>query len=156
MAADKDPNYKKAWSKTPRAKYAVHKAQARSRGIEFTLTFEEWWALWEPHWSERGRKPSQYCMTRKNDTGGYTCGNVVVKPVGDNISEQLVSGAHASRKLSFEDIREIRKLSGLLTDAEIGQRFGVSQPHVTRVLNGKRGHYVAKEAKLVQLTALSS
>jgi len=145
VARYKDPDYKKEWAKTPRAKYTVQRAQAKSRGIEFTLTFEEWWSLWEPHWTDRGTAPGQYCMTRNNDAGGYVFGNVAVKQVGSNLSEQLVSGAHATRKLSAKDMSEIRLLSGVLSDAEIAKQFGVSQPHVTRIMNGLRGDYVAKE-----------
>jgi hypothetical protein len=142
MGTYKDPDYKKNWSKTPRAKYTTHRAQAKSRGVEFTLTFEEWCALWEPHWSERGKKPGQYCMTRKNDAGNYSLGNVEVSPVAANLAEQLVSGAHVARKLTADDHRQIKKMSGLFTDSEIAKSFGVSQPYVTSVLNGERGAYM--------------
>jgi len=140
-----DPEYKKKWAKTPRARYSFHKAHAKARGLAFDLSFAEWWSLWEPYWAQRGRKPGQYCMTRNNDTGGYVMGNVSVKPVAGNLSDQLVSGAHKTRTLSASDISEIKCLTMMMTDAEIAKRFGVSQPHVTRILNGLRGEYIAKE-----------
>ena len=145
MTGHKDPNYKAKWAKSPRARYTVHKAHAKSRGVEFTLTFEAWWALWEPHWAQRGKRVGDYCMARSDDKGGYTPGNVVVKPVEANLVEQLSSGAHVTRKLSRSDLKAIRALVNQISDAEIASRFGVSQPHVTRILNGVRGRLIGKE-----------
>ena len=134
MSTYKDPDYKKKWAKTPRAKYAQHKAQAKARGVQFSLSFEDWWSLWEPHWLERGRSAAQYCMSRHDDTGGYVVGNVEVKQVSSNISEQLVSGAHVTRKLTAKAVAQIKSMVNVVPDAKIAKMFGVSQPHITRIL----------------------
>jgi len=50
--------------KTPQQKYGNHKVSAKSRGIPFNLTFEEWWSLWEPHWEFRGSQAHELVMCR--------------------------------------------------------------------------------------------
>jgi hypothetical protein len=72
----------------PRSKYHVQRAQAVRRGIDFFLTFDEWWSLWEPHWSKRGKKSNDLCMARTGDTGPYAVGNVKIITVRDNLKER--------------------------------------------------------------------
>jgi len=64
----------------PRERWRVHRGHARDRGIEFTLTFEEWWKIWQDsgHWDQRGQGSNEYCMARHNDTGPYAVGNVSI------------------------------------------------------------------------------
>ena len=59
---------------------------ARLRGIDFTLTFEQWWDIWQQSgkWNERGRKKDQYVMSRIGDTGPYELGNVFIQSNADN------------------------------------------------------------------------
>jgi hypothetical protein len=80
--------------RTPeRKKYDDQKAKAKCRGIEFTLTFEEWWDIWQQSgkWAERGIRKGQYVMSRNADIGGYTLGNVKIQTVGDNNKEAFVT-----------------------------------------------------------------
>ena len=72
-----------------RKKYQTHKGKAKRRGVEFSLTFEEWLSIWlsSVHLSERGRAVNQYCMCRKLDKGGYTVGNVRIRTVKHNQKE---------------------------------------------------------------------
>lgn len=82
---------------SPRVKYAKHRHNAAERGIEFDLTFDEWWAIWEPHFSRRGRTtamPMQMCRTR--DEGGYTLGNVRIATIKENAAERGVAQRVAS------------------------------------------------------------
>ena len=67
-----------------RAKYRDHKRRAETRGIEFLLTFEEWWAMWEPHYSKMGRGKGKMCMCRNLDKGPYSVGNVRIDYVESN------------------------------------------------------------------------
>jgi hypothetical protein len=48
------------------------------RGIEFKLTFEEWFCWWMDtgHYMERGREVGKYVMARKGDKGAYELGNI--------------------------------------------------------------------------------
>lgn len=72
---------------TPRARFAQHRAGAKLRGIPFLLSFEEWWALWEPHWEKRGRGSFDMCMCRRHDAGGYEVGNVRIATNRENKHE---------------------------------------------------------------------
>jgi hypothetical protein len=65
-------------------RYTQHKANAKARGIAFTLTLEEWTGVWGDKFALRGPKLGQYVMARKNDQGGYTPGNVEIIPAQAN------------------------------------------------------------------------
>jgi hypothetical protein len=56
-----------------RKKYRAHKSGAEKRGIEFRLTFEEWFFIWltSGHLHERGKGKNKYCMARNGDKGAY-------------------------------------------------------------------------------------
>lgn len=66
--------------------YRQHKNNSASRGIAFDLTLGQWWAVWQSsgHAHERGRGVGKYCMSRINDSGGYTLGNVHIQPCVEN------------------------------------------------------------------------
>ena len=66
--------------KSPKRRYQEHKQHARSRGVPFTLTYEQWWAIWQESgkWSKRGKGRGRYCMHRIRDEGGYSLGNVYI------------------------------------------------------------------------------
>lgn len=63
---------------------------AKRPGIEFRLSFEEWWAIWElsGRWSERGRGGEKYCMCRFGDVGHYSVGNVFIATNSENASNK--------------------------------------------------------------------
>ena len=72
---------------TPRMRYCQHKASARQRGIEFDLTFDEWWAIWQPHYAQRGRGSGHLQMCRTGDVGPYAVGNVRIDTMKSNMRE---------------------------------------------------------------------
>lgn len=74
-----------------RSKYTAHKAHAARRGIEFHLTFGEWWSLWEPHYHNRGRGKGKLCMCRTLDRGPYAVGNVRIDYNVSNGHEKVSS-----------------------------------------------------------------
>src|SRR3989338_4699689 len=69
--------YVRVFQKTPRGKYAIYKQHARDTKRDFTLTLDEFTALW--------RQPCFYCNTsidtigldRINNNKGYILDNVV-------------------------------------------------------------------------------
>ena len=77
--------------KLAKSKYNAHRSSAKGRGIEFLLTFEEWWALWEPHWHMRGQASHQMCMCRTRDEGAYAVGNVRIATNKENKQEAAVT-----------------------------------------------------------------
>lgn len=66
------------------------RSRARKRGIEFLLSFEEWFKVWDDsgHLHEKGRLKHQYCMARNGDKGPYAVGNVSIITVGENVRQQ--------------------------------------------------------------------
>jgi len=78
-----DDDYKK----TPLFYFHIQKCNAKSRGICWDLTINEWWYIWQTsgHWSDRGR--GKYVMARHGDTGGYTIDNVYITTASENSSE---------------------------------------------------------------------
>jgi hypothetical protein len=72
-----------------RIRYNGHKSNAKVRGIEFLLTFEEWRDIWlaSGKWEERGNFSWSYCMSRKDDMGPYAVGNVHIITQEQNLSD---------------------------------------------------------------------
>lgn len=73
---------------TARQKYAQHKSNAHRRGIEFDLSFDEWWEIWAPHWAQRGSHSGGKVMCRTHDKGPYKAGNVRIDTVKGNAAER--------------------------------------------------------------------
>ena len=73
----------------PRYRFSIQRSHAKRRGIEWQMTFEEWFAVWQEsgHWHERGNRVGQYVMARHGDTGPYSPDNVSIVTCSQNISE---------------------------------------------------------------------
>ncbi|MGH8235425.1 MAG: hypothetical protein ACREXP_00195 [Steroidobacteraceae bacterium] len=94
------------WKRTPKGRFANHKQHARSRGVPFLLTFDEWWGLWAPYFDERGNdSPDAYVMSRHGDEGPYALGNVSIKRHRENVAERnsLFAKARRQRGLTADD-----------------------------------------------------
>lgn len=78
------------WIATPKGKYSIHKRKARQRGIEFKLSFDEWWDIWQTSgkWNERGQ--TGYCMCRNKDEGAYETDNVRIDTWESNSKENYL------------------------------------------------------------------
>ena len=74
-----------------RQKYDSHKRSAANRGVEFLLTFDEWWEIWEPHYENMGVGKGKMCMCRTLDAGPYAVGNVRIDYNVSNGHEKVVS-----------------------------------------------------------------
>jgi len=59
---------------------------ARNRGIGWSLTFPEWFSIWEKsgHLAERGVGRDKFCMARKGDVGPYAAENVYITTIAEN------------------------------------------------------------------------
>lgn len=77
--------------KTPKGIYRTHRYNAERREIPFDLSFEDWWKVWQDSgmWDIRGVGRDKACMSRINDEGGYSLGNVEIKLQWENRSEYL-------------------------------------------------------------------
>lgn len=80
-------------ARTSFSKFQGQRRCAAERGIDFTLTFEEWSQVWAEsgHWLERGCRRGQYVMARHGDAGPYAVGNVSIKLHEDNCREAAPS-----------------------------------------------------------------
>lgn len=75
-----------------KGRYNSHKSNARYRGIEFNLTFEQWYDWWLSQGIDKntvdikhdGQSP---CMCRFNDIGAYEIGNIYFDTRSNNIRD---------------------------------------------------------------------
>lgn len=83
------PTHNRDGSQTTWGMYYLHLRGAEHRGIRFTLTFDEWVAIWKAsgHFHERGVWKGQYVMARFGDKGAYEVGNVKIVTNQQNIAE---------------------------------------------------------------------
>lgn len=112
------------YKRTPRGKFANHKQHARSRGVPFLLTFDQWWAIWAPHFDARGNaNADQFVMCRLNDEGPYAVGNVEIRTHASNVAERnaLYAKARRQKGLTADDF-EIYENGGFR------QRVGAERP----------------------------
>ena len=58
--------------------WATSRAQAHFRSEVWELTFEEYLAIWRPHWSRRGRESDSLCLTRIDFSEPWCTDNVAL------------------------------------------------------------------------------
>lgn len=75
------------WMNTPKGIFSVQKRKAKQRRIEWCLSFDEWWDLWQQSgkWDLRGT--DGYVMCRTGDTGPYSIDNVRIDSFSNNSLE---------------------------------------------------------------------
>lgn len=75
---------------SPKGQFAKHRQNAHSRGVEFLLTFDQWWSVWQKSgkWLKRGNRKGRYCMARTGDEGPYELGNVRIETWSGNTAER--------------------------------------------------------------------
>lgn len=85
---------------TPRFKYNVQKQTTKRRGLEFLLSFEDWWSLWESHWNNRGKSKESLVMCRYGDSGNYELGNVFIGTYSQNSREAALNFPREHSKIN--------------------------------------------------------
>lgn len=78
-------------------RFQSQRAHANGRGIEWQLTFAQWWGVWSEsgRWEQRGRRNEENTvMARDGDCGPYAVGNVRIATIAENFAEsrQVRSG----------------------------------------------------------------
>lgn len=68
--------------------WQMAKAQAKFRGEEWELTFEEYYELWKDHWNNRGRKAEDMCMSRHDREGPWDIKNTLIMSRLDHLRKQ--------------------------------------------------------------------
>ena len=68
-----------------RSAYLSQKSNAKRRGIEFHLTFEQWMEFWGDDLARRGPGRYELGMQRPCDSGPYAVGNIRKGTPADNV-----------------------------------------------------------------------
>lgn len=87
----------------PKRAFYSQKANAKRRNIEWDLTFDEWWELWEPYFHMRGHGKNGLCMGRNGDAGPYKVGNVYITTnLGNLLDRKHSQKAKEQRQLEID------------------------------------------------------
>lgn len=72
---------------SPARLYKAQQHNAKSRGVEWAITFPEWVRVWDEsgRWADRGLGLGRYVMARRGDVGPYAPWNVYIVESGENI-----------------------------------------------------------------------
>ncbi len=86
------------------AAFRSHFNSSKRRGIPFLFTFEQWWDWWriDNRWDLRGVGKDALVMSRPNDEGPYSPGNVFVSTHQDNCANR----GEKSREIARAKIQE--------------------------------------------------
>lgn len=119
------------YNRTPKGCYVMHKSSAKQRGVDFNLSFDEWWGYWEPHFDKRGLTSESYQMCRYGDKGGYELGNVYMATLATNRKD--------TKKLSDKLVEYVRRTVAAKekTQTALAEELGVSESTISFVVNHK-------------------
>jgi len=119
---------------TPREKYTGMRFHSEERGIDFNLSYEEFLEMWleSGKWELRGKHKEAYQLCRYHDEGAYSVNNCYIGTVQQN--------QHDKHKIPDGETGEIIKewLSGLYSQREIGDKYGLTQSTISKIVNFKR------------------
>lgn len=125
--------------------YTQHKSNAKTRGIEFKLTFDEWKQIWvdSGKWDQRGRGAEKYCMCRIGDLGCYEVGNVFIGLGKTNVRDGNLG------KIDSQDTKNKKSAAakGKPKPWFIGDKNPMHRPEVKAKMSvavGGSNHYRAK------------
>lgn len=78
--------------------YRRQQQSAKNRGIDWDMSFAEWWKIWQDSgkWEVRGRGKG-YCMARMGDSGPYKADNVEIITVSQNFKDSYITKSWESR-----------------------------------------------------------
>lgn len=68
--------------------FLVARAQASFRNEGFELSFEQYQDAWEPYWHLRGRKNTDYVLTRLDPSQPWTANNIECMERKDHLKRQ--------------------------------------------------------------------
>jgi DNA-binding CsgD family transcriptional regulator len=144
--------------------YLQQKENSEKRGIDFRLTFPEWWDVWQEsgHWEQRGRGKDKYCMSRIADSGAYELGNIEIITGGQNSSySYLITTAaerYAKRKkrttrdslnMTPRDAEVYKLMQSGLDASEIASRLGIKYGSAYKITRAVKARLAEASAKII-------
>lgn len=125
------------WYMTPTGAFNQQRSSARARGIEWSMTFWEWWTIWSESgkWCERGRGGDNYVMCRFADQGAYEVGNVYVATLRHNSTFQINNPRRRDHPRHAEWIQSLSKAKRTRT---------YKQRDIPRGVTAHRNRFVAQ------------
>jgi hypothetical protein len=104
-------------------KFRAQRYQARRRGIDFQLTFDEWYNWWlangvDKNMGVQWTSTTRLCMCRFNDTGPYALNNIYLATHSQNIKDMFKTGhvykpTHrwGDKEITLKELREVYNIS---------------------------------------------
>jgi hypothetical protein len=111
-------------------RYRVQKSKAKNRGIDFRLTFDEWYHWWlscgvDKNLDVTPNDASGLCMCRTGDTGAYELGNIYCATRAQNSQHARQHDPRTGRTPGFA--RHVRTPDGVFESANsAGEYYGVT------------------------------
>ncbi len=131
-----------------RLSFVKQRIAARSRGIGWGLTFEQWLNIWleSGKLELRGCKKGQYVMARIRDRGPYATGNVNII-----LAEQNASEGQVTRDEQWPDWKEKQRasLTGRKLSAEHRAAIGAAHKGMKRSEQTRKNISTALKGKKV-------
>jgi hypothetical protein len=123
-----------------KGKYNIHKENSKRRGIEFLLSFNEWYDFWlqSCHWHERGTKKGQYVMARHNDIGPYQLGNISIITNAENTRSASLGIKSCNFKGSIKGTCLITGKEIILNGVEEMEILGFQSRLIYKCISGNR------------------
>ena len=77
---------------SPFDKYGSQRKNAKARGIDWQLSFGDWWRIWQASgkWDQRGKSAMGFVMSRVDDLGPYSKDNVRIVTFSENSSQARI------------------------------------------------------------------
>ena len=90
------------------------RAQANYRGETWHLTIEQFFDLWRDQWNQRGRKPDDLCMTRRDYNGIWDQENTIIVTRREQLRRQALMNidyrrANGQFKISSREIKRYQE-----------------------------------------------
>jgi hypothetical protein len=117
-----------------------------TRNIPFLLTFDEWIKIWEDsgEYLNRGKTSGKFVMSRYNDIGPYTVGNVFIQPCNLNNKDGMTGRAPWSKGKKFTEEHR-QKITDLNIEMNKVKNFiQITCPHCNKIgqkIAMKRWHF---------------
>lgn len=77
--------------------WQARRAQAKFRGEEWDLSFDEFYELWKNDWYNRGRQRDNVCMSRKDSSLPWNKDNTIIVVRYDHLVEQAKASTGKSK-----------------------------------------------------------